>query len=946
MALQRDPVTFGRLKALSMRKRMEIAQAPDVAMGLLSSLTPTDLALLFPTYYKKILPDVSGFRAAISKQSSEQQAAAQGSLLQRLSAVEATAAVTSRGSISRPWAERASSVKMPAQLTPEQVTAWNKLQQGALSANSSEGKLFGKLSASQLASIGVTRTKDNTGAEVYQYQQPQITKEEAVNRLKSSGGSGSLKQNQGIAYQTLISEGLSPSAARAMVANMSGESLRDPTSFHDDSPKSRPGTSNAHGIVQWNTERANFIKDHWPGANGRLPHQMSVAEQTRAAVWEMKTRYTGVWNRLNDPNSSESDKVAMLVYDYEIPADKGTAIRNRLNFLNQGIGTEGVAEKPRGSNGEYSEEQINKMMEQLRTEKNEQRRQELATIIGSAGGSSSQDAMAAVTGKVTYGQVKDFSQYILHSEPGHKQCGQGARILAGHMYGHGAFLSDGLGVGGSPNAGSLSQGNNYFQRSGLFHQPKHISEDSVKNQAYLDSLPIGTVVSATKSGGAGHVQVKIGPGQWASDFKQQHFISNGYSNFAVHMPNDAGLEALKKNGVDQSITSLAGDEKVVNVAPLRMTQRPGEAPEPPPPPPPATPSSYNPESGDDGRPDLGGDITASVDKKEEGYQQPQEQLNPQAVRDIQAQQGTMPPGPATPKQEIPKVSSGSYKLNMKAFREAVKNDPSNTYPGWMIDMASDQDIIDGFNKDARVKAAGVNIADGKLTVKDMSNPEVKAVIEGAQKSGALKAIEQAKPKVEAPKEAPKPVPEPTKPTATVEQRTSRPGEAPEPTPPPPPEPAPKPVKGYSDGGSFNAPDSLNFYKVDKQDDIVAINPQTQKPIATMQSGETLSRGDGRVDVTPQSKSNDAGPVPDTNVTQLSNIMSSFSDALSNIGKNTQTTPKVSQETVTNHPNLIGDTNRQIVNQQKFSPSYDRAMHRISKGTEPSGSYDHFSYGNK
>jgi hypothetical protein len=144
-----------------------------------------------------------------------------------------------------------------------------------------------------------------------------------------------------------------------------------------------------------------------------------------------------------------------------------------------------------------------------------------------------------------------------------------------------------------------------------------------------------------------------------------------------------------------------------------------------------------------------------------------------------------------------------------------------------------------------------------------------------------------------------------------------------------------------------APDSMNFYKVDKQDDIVAINPQTQQPIATMQSGETLSRGDSRVDVTPQPKSSAAGPLPDTTTKQLTNLVSTVSNALSNVGSQSQQpTPRLAPDAPTDHPNMIADTNRMIMNQQKFSPSYDRAMHRISKGTEPSGSFDHFSYGNK
>lgn len=946
---QRDPITFNRLKALSMRKRMDVVRSPDIGPGLFTALTPSDLASLFPDYYKRILPDVSGFRRAVSAQSAKESAIAAGKLEERLSAVESKTA-----SIMTPWAQRQKQASAPAQLSPEQAAAFQKIQQGAIGLNSPDAKFFSSLSTSQLASIGIYKTKDNTGAEVYRYNAPEVSREEAVGRLMT-GGDGRFNWATRAATTTDINQrasqimrwakefGANDAAAAALVGNVRQESGFKANSLNTNG-------ENSFGLFQLNGDRQTGLR-RWAAANGRDPSdpRSQVEYVLKHEPASLSGFSSAQMQQFLHGDATPSEKSRMWLQGWERPNDKATGgdnDRTRAGFAEQfyriGAGTGGPMERPSGPNGQYSEEQINKMMDQLRTEKNEQRRQELATMIGSAGGAqATQDATAAITGKVTYGQVKDFSQYILHSEPGHKQCGQGARILAGHMYGHGSFLSDGLGVGGSPNAGSLSQGNNYFQRSGLFHQPKHVSDDAVKNQAYLDSLPIGTVVSATKEGGAGHVQVKIGPGQWASDFKQQHFISNGYSNFAVHMPNESGLDALRRNGVEQNVTAIAGDENKVQTA-VVPAQQAGEPPEAPPVAPPATPPSYNPDSGDTEKGDPGGPApTASVDKPAVGsdFQQQAEQLNSQAVKDIQ----TAPP-----------PSPNKYTVDRAGFIAAIKETPDfKNNP--LSFMASEDMIIDGFNSDPNVKSAGVKYdpAKGTMTFKNAADPQVQQIMKDLKTDRFMKPIEEAKPKPKQQTEAPKETPAPTAPMPTAEVKKPEPakaGEPPEAPPAPPPEPAPKQVQGYSDGGSFDMKgDTLNLYKVDKQDDMVAINPQTQEPVATLKSGEGITSGDSRVDVTPQSKAADARPEPNplnTMVQKVNSLENTMQSAIELANRPTSKIESMSADTPTNHASLIADTNRMIANQQKFSPSYDRAMNRIANMTEPSGYNQHYSYGNK
>ena len=146
----------------------------------------------------------------------------------------------------------------------------------------------------------------------------------------TGGGGGAanvsknLGANQNEAYQAAIDSGLSDSAARALVANMSGEALSDPSNVHQDGPHM------AHGIVQWDDVRAARIEKQF----GTAPQNMSVADQTKAAIWEMKTdpAYKASWAALNS-NASPQDMVKTLVTNYERPGDPDKSINQRLQHL-------------------------------------------------------------------------------------------------------------------------------------------------------------------------------------------------------------------------------------------------------------------------------------------------------------------------------------------------------------------------------------------------------------------------------------------------------------------------------------------------------------------------------------------------------------------------------------------------------------------------------------
>ncbi len=134
-----------------------------------------------------------------------------------------------------------------------------------------------------------------------------------------------LQRNQWIAYHAAVGGGLSDLAARALVANMSGESLGNPADVHFDKKHT------ARGIVQWDPPRSDAIKAHF----GRYPNEMSVEDQTRAALWEIQSKkvYDETRNALFEPGKSVEEMIEVLVRNYERPAKEAKAIADRIAFL-------------------------------------------------------------------------------------------------------------------------------------------------------------------------------------------------------------------------------------------------------------------------------------------------------------------------------------------------------------------------------------------------------------------------------------------------------------------------------------------------------------------------------------------------------------------------------------------------------------------------------------
>ncbi|HEY8066310.1 MAG TPA: phage tail tip lysozyme [Methylosinus sp.] len=147
-------------------------------------------------------------------------------------------------------------------------------------------------------------------------------------KIPAGGGKprtlSALRQNQIEAYREARQQGLGDLAARALVANMTGESLANPRDEHWDVHH------RSQGIVQWDPSRAEAIRKQF----GRYPKEMSVAEQTAAAIWEIRSvsRFARTRGAL-DHGASAGEIIDALVRNYEVPAKPDLEIRKRLAFF-------------------------------------------------------------------------------------------------------------------------------------------------------------------------------------------------------------------------------------------------------------------------------------------------------------------------------------------------------------------------------------------------------------------------------------------------------------------------------------------------------------------------------------------------------------------------------------------------------------------------------------
>ena len=181
MVFELKKANFEAIKRLRMTDRLQMA-SDSMGTWLLSLMTPTQLAELFPRYYRDNLPNINGLMRAMP---TSMTAAKQQAIEEQLNNTASGSAAGSNyesGGWRKKWQEGVSrgtasrkGVTPPPQLSPEQQAIWNDVQKNPLSVDDPRAKMFAGLTAEQMASVGLSKYKDANGKEFYKYAAPSVT---------------------------------------------------------------------------------------------------------------------------------------------------------------------------------------------------------------------------------------------------------------------------------------------------------------------------------------------------------------------------------------------------------------------------------------------------------------------------------------------------------------------------------------------------------------------------------------------------------------------------------------------------------------------------------------------------------------------------------------------------------------------------------------------------
>lgn len=907
---------FNSLKKLNIQKRMQVVNDPQIGPKLLDLLTPTEFALLFPKAYRQGLPDVEGFRLAISRKSRREDLEFLESLSQGVGSSSESVREFRRKYFEQAFEKVGGRPRIP-QLSDAASKAFDAVQKGPIEVDSDMGRTFNNLTKDKLASVGIERyTQD--GKSYYRYVQPEASREEAISRAKSSIGGNRFFDaiiraegtgKYGDPYNTSLGYMKPPKPLTEMT-------MAEVLEWGKEVRVKQGLNSSAKGAFQIvNSTQLEAMK----ALNIGMNEKFSPENQRRMAAWIAKTQGLGAWEGFK--SHPEQRQIAS-------------------EAMNQGLQNQFTStELTPGPDGKYTEEQekqITAIQEQLKTEKNATRRQQLANILADAGVTATVDRGppgSTATATNSWSSITPIG--------GTGYCGRGVANLAEQVFGREHFDHPGrLGTGMASDLSYGMKNNNKFVNSGFYKAGQSISKDAL-TQEFINSLPPGTIVSAGggRSDGAGHIQMKLG-NRWASDHWQNDFSFGRrdgrlYKDFVIYYPSDKGLKVMEEKGL------------VTNVNITQVAEQPT---------PTASRVTYREEIEDD-------KSLATVDPNEA-------QVIAKAAEKAKAVEPVESTAaqPAAPAPETPKTTPAAarYKFDEGAFESAVRG----KY-GIMASMYDRAGLVEEFKKNL---PAGVTYERGVLTVKDPNSPAIKEAVAGLEKEFGKETVKtvitqikeekkpepKPQPKTEV-KPAPKPeTKEPPKPEVKAETKSqptpepSKPAEQPKSDATVKSEPVEqKKVPGAATGGSFFAPDGIMPFNLAKGDDTLAINPRTGESMFSFASNENVSYNpnSNRVDIAPSNRPHDV-PGPQMNMTpdygsdikDLGDRLDSMMKVLQDKGDKQQSKPQMQQIQYDN-PNMIQNTLE--ANKTPYqTPSFLRAMARANgKSDYGDDIKGHFSHGN-
>lgn len=243
---------YDAMRSMSMTQRMQVAKNDEVGQWLLSLMSPTQLAELFPLYYQRMLPaDISGFMKAMPTSMTMAKQRAVEEQLQNTASGASAGANMQAGGWRRKWQESmtaAASKKVTPQLSEEQQKIYSELKSGPMSIDDPRAKMFAGLNEQQLASVGVKRITQD-GKDFFKYTVPTVSEEEQKAYIKEQASMGSGKKYSNAQAAALIrSIGGTEEEAANLGALVHQESSGIPTKHNPN----RSTGDNSYGLWQIN----------------------------------------------------------------------------------------------------------------------------------------------------------------------------------------------------------------------------------------------------------------------------------------------------------------------------------------------------------------------------------------------------------------------------------------------------------------------------------------------------------------------------------------------------------------------------------------------------------------------------------------------------------------------------------------------------------------------
>jgi hypothetical protein len=305
----KKPFNFNSLRKLTARAKIELLKNSRNSYGtmLLSALTPTQLAELFPDYYKKNI-DIGGFIAAATSKRNAQQ---QQQMEQQISRTVHTE-VGKREAETRARGRREKEAEK--QLTPEQKAAIEELKKGQIAANDPRLAFLSSLSPEQLKNVGVGTVTNKEGKTFYKWlptESASLTDDQIKEKMIQVSAGGPLYESiikaegtnkYGDPYNTSLGYMKSPKPLTEMTMD---EALE----WGDKVRAAQGLNSSAKGAFQIvNTTQREAMKALGFSGDDRF----SAENQRRMALWIAKTQGLKAWEGFKfHPEMREKARIAL-----------------------------------------------------------------------------------------------------------------------------------------------------------------------------------------------------------------------------------------------------------------------------------------------------------------------------------------------------------------------------------------------------------------------------------------------------------------------------------------------------------------------------------------------------------------------------------------------------------------------------------------------------------